>query len=117
MTDGGSTGQLAIRTVHADAAGTEADNLNDEYVVFENTGGSSLDIGGWTVADAAGHSYTVPAGVTVAPGATITLHTGSGTDTDTDLYWGSDQPVWNNGGDTVTVRDDDGTVVIQERYD
>jgi competence protein ComEC len=116
-TTSATDGQLVLATVHADAAGTERDNLNDEYLVFENTGGSTLDIGGWTVADEAGHTYTVPAGVTVAPGATITLHTGSGTDTETDLYWGADQPVWNNGGDTVTVKDDDGTVVLQERYD
>jgi competence protein ComEC len=117
MTDGGSAGQLAVGTIHADAAGTETDNLNDEYIVFENTGGSSLEIGGWTVTDAAGHTYTVPAGVTIDPDATITLHTGHGTDTRTDLYWGSDQPIWNNDGDTIVVRDADGTVVLQEEYE
>ncbi len=35
------------------------------------------------------------------PGATVTIHTGSGTDTATDLYWGSKRAIWNNKGDVV----------------
>lgn len=46
----------------------------------------------------------------------MTIHTGSGQDTETDLYWGSGSPIWNNGGDTVIVRHDSGDIVIQEAY-
>jgi competence protein ComEC len=46
----------------------------------------------------------------------VTLHTGTGTDSATDRYWGSGAPVWNNGGDTVVVTDDEGTVVLRETY-
>ncbi|GAA0215772.1 lamin tail domain-containing protein [Halobaculum roseum] len=116
-TDGGTdSGALVLAEVHADAEGDDRENLNDEYVVFENTGDSTLDLSGWTVADSADHVYTVPEGTTLAPGAQITLHTGSGSDTDTDLYWGASAPVWNNGGDTVTVRTEDETIVLQEEY-
>ena len=111
-----TAGQLAVETVHPDAAGDERDNLNDEYVVFENTGDERLDISGWTVTDEADHSFTVPEGVSLDPGETVTLHTGSGTDTATDLYWGSGSPVWNNGGDTVFVTTDDGELVVEESY-
>ncbi|MFC5970931.1 hypothetical protein ACFPYI_06255 [Halomarina salina] len=45
----------------------------------------------------------------------MTLHSGSGTDTSSDVYWGRSGAVWNNGGDTVTVSDD-GTVVAQRAY-
>jgi len=58
----------------------------------------------------------VPEGVSLDPGETVTLHTGSGTDTATDLYWGSGSPVWNNGGDTVFVTTDDGELVVEESY-
>jgi competence protein ComEC len=44
------------------------------------------------------------------------LHTGSGTDTATDLYWDAGRPVWNNDGDTVTVTTSEGEVVIEEAY-
>ncbi|WP_436932433.1 lamin tail domain-containing protein [Halosimplex halobium] len=107
---------LALEAVHADAAGDDQENLNDEYVVFRNTGDETLNLSGWTVADAADHTYTVPDGVTLAPNATVTLHTGSGTDTDSDLYWGAGTPIWNNGGDTVIVTTKDGEEVLRETY-
>jgi competence protein ComEC len=120
-TDGGITtaapAALAVAEINADAAGDDRENLNDEYVVFENTGSDPLDFSGWTVEDDVGQTYTVPEGTTLDPGATVTLHTGSGEDTETDLYWGSGSPIWNNGGDTVIVRTPDGTVVIEEAYE
>jgi len=82
-------GVLSVATIHEDAAGDEYDNLNDEYVVFENTGDAALDLSGWTVSDEADHTYTFPEGVTLDAGAQVTLRTGSGTDDETDLYWGS----------------------------
>ncbi|MFC5367208.1 lamin tail domain-containing protein [Salinirubrum litoreum] len=118
VTDGGTpTGQLEITEINADAEGDDGENLNDEYVVFENTGDGPLDIGGWTVSDEAGKTYTVPSGVTLEAGSQVTLHTGSGEDTATDLYWGQGSPVWNNGGDTVIVRNSDGDIVREEQYD
>jgi competence protein ComEC len=118
VTDGGTpTGNLEIVEINADAEGDDGENLNDEYVVFENTGDGPLDIGGWTVTDEAGKTYTVPEGVTLESGAQVTLHSGSGEDTATDLYWGQGSPVWNNGGDTVIVRNSDGDIVRQEQYD
>lgn len=107
---------LSLVEIHADAEGTENENLNDEYLVFENTGGDALDLSGWQTADSADHMYTVPDGFTLAPGERVTLHTGSGTDTAKDLYWGSGSAIWNNGGDTVTVTDSSGAVVLQEEY-
>lgn len=117
VADGGTTpGALAVADVHADAAGTEAENLNDEYIVLENTGDQPVAIGGWTVTDAAGTTYTFPANFTLDAGATVTLHTGHGTDTTTDLYWNRTTPVWNNDGDTIIVTTDTGTEVLQETY-
>lgn len=62
------------------------------------------------------HTYTVPDGTTLAAGDEITLHTGSGEDTESDLYWGSEAPIWNNAGDTVFVRDESGMTVIEHEY-
>jgi len=112
--DGGMS--LELVTIHADAEGDESENLNDEYVVFENTGSASVDLSGWTLADAADHTYMFPEGTVLDPGERITIHTGTGTDTETDLYWGQGSAIWNNGGDTVILRDDGGAVVIEETY-
>jgi len=53
---------------------------------------------------------------TLDPGAHVTLHNGNGTDSATDLYWGSGSPIWNNAGDTVFVYDDEGTLVLEGEY-
>ena len=109
-------GELSLVTVHEDASGNDHENLNDEYLVFENTGDSTLDLSGWRLEDEAGHDYSVPSGFTLDPGERVTVYTGEGTDTETELYWGSGRAVWNNGGDTVVVVDDEGNVVIEEEY-
>jgi CBS domain-containing protein len=108
---------LALTWVNADAEGDDRENLNGEYLVFRNMWNETLNLTGWTVTDTAGNRYTAPAGVTLEADATVTLHTGSGTDTEDHLYWGSRTPVWNNGGDTVTLRNDTGTVVLEETYE
>ncbi|WP_058364958.1 lamin tail domain-containing protein [Haloparvum sedimenti] len=108
---------LEVAAINADAEGDDRENLNDEYVVFENTGEEAIDLSGWTVEDEAGHSYAFPDGFTLAAGETVTLRTGSGTDTDTELYWGSGSPIWNNDGDTVMLSDDDGERVLEVSYE
>lgn len=113
--DGASEPGLAVARIHEDAAGDDTQNPNDEYVVFENGADESLDLSGWTVADEAGHSYAFPDGTALAPGARLTLRTGSGTDSGTNLYWGRDSAVWNNDGDTVRVFDG-GETVLTESY-
>jgi micrococcal nuclease len=113
---GEGSDSLAITQIHTDASGNDNTNLNEEYITVENTGSATLDLSGWTVTDAVGHTYTVPSGVTLAPGETITLHTGTGTDTEADLYWDRSGAVWNNGGDTVTVTTERGTTAAQRAY-
>ncbi len=113
---GGAATGLVVETIHADASGNDNENLNDEYVVFRNAGETPLDIGGWTVTEGAGREYVFPAGTTLDPGETITLHTGTGTDDATDLFWGQSRAVWNNDGDTVTVRDESGRRVLTIEY-
>jgi micrococcal nuclease len=108
--------QLELVEIHADAAGNDNENLDDEYLVFENVGPESVDISGWTISDSAGHTYSVPDGVQLAARARIRLVTGSGTNTESTLYWGKDQALWNNGGDTITVRTTDGEIVLRKSY-
>jgi len=107
---------LAIAEINADAAGDDRENLNDEYIVFENTGDTSLDLTAWTVQDESGATYTFPGGSVLDSGETVTLRTGSGDDTATERYWGSERPIWNNAGDTVIVTNVDGEQVLAQSY-
>ena len=67
------------------------------------------------MSDLASHVYTFPV-FTLNAGASVQVWTGSGTNTSTDLYWGSGNAVWNNTGDTATLKDDTGTLVDEYTY-
>jgi micrococcal nuclease len=114
-TEDGS-GDIIIKDIHADAEGNDNQNLNGEYVIFENTGDEAVDLTGWTVSDEAIHEYAFPAGFKLRPGESVTLYTGDGTDTNNELYWREDGAVWNNAGDTVTVKNDSGDTVDTYTY-
>ena len=103
--------------IRPDAAGDDNENLNDEWVRFINAGDTDVDLDHWTVADeSASHRYTF-AELVLVPGAAVTLFTGCGTDTDVERYWcNSDSAVWNNGGDTVFLRDPAGNIVASRSY-
>lgn len=107
---------LVVTEVHADAAGNDHENLNDEYVVLENTGPEPLALGGWTVSDAAGSTYTFADGFSLGPSESMTLYTGSGEDSATSRYWGADSAIWNNNGDTVIVRNETGVTQVHFDY-
>ncbi len=114
---GSGDGDISVAQIHEDASGNDYNNLDDEYVVFENSGTGSIDLTGWTVQDEASHTYSFPSGFALDAGAQVTLHTGTGSDTSTDLYWGkSGSAVWNNGGDTVFVYDDSGALSTSKSY-
>jgi hypothetical protein len=108
---------LVIREIHADAAGVpESANLDDEYVVLGNEGDETLDLGGAAVDFDDGQRYELPDGTVLEPGATLTVRTGVGDDTDDELHAGFRAPVLNNEGDTVRVRNSAGDVIAIKAY-
>lgn len=74
-----------------------------EYVCFRSYDWRAINMTGWLVKDNVGLRYTFPTFV-LPPGAVVTLHSGQGHNTATDLYRGGGL-IWNNAGDTVYLRD------------
>jgi len=86
-------------------------DLREEWVAVANGDPAAVNLTGWTIADeGTRNTYTFPV-FTLDPGAGVTVHSGAGNDTATDLYWGRGSPVWNNDGDLATLADANGTVV------
>ena len=106
---------VTIPTIHEDAAGDDRMNLNDEYIVIKNNEDTPINTSGWSVSDDSGKTYALP-NRTIEPQNSVTIRTGAGEDTAKTLYWNSSSPVWNNNGDTVTVGDENGSVVAQRAY-
>ena len=99
------------------APGDDNFNLNEEWVRFTNMASEPADLSGWEVADeSSSHRYTFE-DLTLAPGESVTLHTGCGTDSQSERYWcNEDSAAWNNSGDTVFLKDANGNTVVAETY-
>ena len=86
-------------------------SLQDEWVEITNKGSSPISLKGWKIEDdGSKHTYTFPSCMLDSQTA-ATLYTEEGTDTATELYWGSGNPIWNNDGDTAYLYDDSGYLV------
>jgi micrococcal nuclease len=106
---------VTISLLHADAEGDDTENLNDEYVVFEYDGNTSVNMTNWWVLDESNNEYRFQDFILVE-GFTAILYTGEGTDTISKLYWGSSKPIWNNDGDSLYLKDAEGFLVAYYSY-
>jgi Lamin Tail Domain len=98
---------VRIVKIQYDSPGADtrtAASLNAEWVALKNVTTRPVSLSGWTLRDAQNHVYAFGA-LTVAAGATVSVHTGTGKNTAANRYWGSGNYVWNNTGDTATLRD------------
>lgn len=90
---------------------------NAEYLRITNKGESN-NLLNWTIVDAAGHLYRFPAHP-IGKGKTVYVHTGNGADginpftmqpDSPRLFWNSGNYIWNNDGDSATLRSASGRV-------
>jgi hypothetical protein len=106
---------VKIVKIHYRQTGT---HLNTEYIVFKNTTGTTQTITGWKIISSPAtdnQAYKFPV-TKLAPGASLTLYTGRGTNTSTKRYWRSAVPVWNNSGDLAVLRNKAGHNVDTCQY-
>jgi len=87
----------------------DAGVLADEAIFIFN-GGRAVRMEGWTLADVQENVYTFP-NLFLGTGGSVRVHTGRGSNSATDLYWGLDAPVWGEPGDVATLRDESGLVI------
>jgi parallel beta-helix repeat protein len=90
-------------------------NLVGEWVNITNKGSIPVSLENWKIQDTTKQNlklHTFTFGIfTLAPGATVTVHTLNGTNSSTDLYWGLNEEVWNNDGDTASLYDSAGNLI------
>ncbi|WP_423745404.1 lamin tail domain-containing protein (plasmid) [Haladaptatus sp. SPP-AMP-3] len=117
---GKESDETGLELFHANTTSRRG-RLNDEHIAFRNTTDKPLNISNWSVRDSAGHRYDFPKGTILGPEEVVRLHTGNEgegesqhwSDAVNAVYWGSDRPIWNDDGDTVLVRDRDGTTILE----
>ncbi len=83
----------------------EKDDPNLEWVELSGSG----DLAGWTLSDRGDKNlYTFPA---FTLSGSVRVHSGKGINSASALYWGRSISVWNNDGDTATLRDKSGATI------
>jgi len=78
-------------------------SLNAEWVQLRNTTAHPITLTNWTLSDTAGHVYTFGT-YRIKAHSTVKIHTGTGNDGQFNLYQDRGAYVWNNDGDTATLR-------------
>lgn len=104
---------ISFGRIQYDSPGTDNrsnTSLNAEWVHVRNTGRTTVTLTGWTLRDASRHVYTFGS-YRLGAGKTMTVHTGRGTNSTYNRYWGSGAYIWNNTGDTATLRTAAGTTI------
>jgi hypothetical protein len=95
-----ATYPLHFTKIYYNSPGTDDgsnSSLNKEYVTIKNSSSVSRSLTGYKVLDKANHRYTFGT-FTLGAGKSVRIHTGKGTNTSTDRYWGRSAYVWNNTG-------------------
>ncbi len=82
--------------------------LAAEQVILTNLSGQ-VNMAGWTMTDGEGNKFTFP-NLTLLSKGEVTVHTGKGTNTPTDLYWGQTEPRWSKSK-VAYLRDPSGKLI------
>ncbi|NCC37636.1 MAG: lamin tail domain-containing protein, partial [Chloroflexia bacterium] len=92
-------------------------DVDGEYVLLRNTAKVPMLLAGWKLSDGGDkHTSTFPS-FTLNPGGEVKIWTKSGKNNAGNLYWNSRTPIWNNTGDTATLRDGQGSVIARYTYE
>ena len=108
-----AAGPVRMTYVQYDSPGTDTGSnksLNGEWVRIKNFRSTRKNLTGWTLRDTSHHVYRFGT-FRLPAGASVRIHTGKGTNTRTNRYWGASWYVWNNTGDKAILRNKSGTTV------
>jgi LysM repeat protein len=84
-------------------------SIAEEMVIITNRG-QPINLEGWTLSDSHDNVYTFPGILLWSNNASVRVHTGSGENTATDLYWKLNGAIWEVG-DKATLADKDGKTI------
>ena len=96
-----ASGQLEISSIIG------AGDLGTERIVIRNVSETQLSLMGWRLIDQQNHEFVFPDSFELYVGGAVTVHTQTGENSVFELFWGSDEPVWEVG-EAASLLDLDG---------
>jgi competence protein ComEC len=107
--------EAGVPKVTIDRACSKLGDSTDEYVCLTNGDTAPVDMGAWIIRNVLGRSYNFPPRFTLPVGQTVKVHTGSGTDSPTDLHWGYRvNPAWETADKLTLHNNEDVEVFVSE---
>jgi competence protein ComEC len=107
-----TSGNVKITNLFYDGTGTAEP---DEYVEIQNEESQPVQLQGWSLSDESNHIFTFPAFV-MQPSQICRIYTNENHPEWCGFNYGSGEAIWNNSGDTATLRDGQGNIVNQFPY-
>ena len=107
-----ATSPVVINEIYYNSPGRDTGtntSLNAEWVQLHNRTRGTVTLTHWTLRDRAGHVYKFGT-YRINAGGYVKIHTGRGTNTQTNRYWGQRWYIWNNNGDGATLKNASGIV-------
>ncbi|MFP2909410.1 lamin tail domain-containing protein [Pyxidicoccus sp. 3LFB2] len=116
ITSNNTAGNVVLHEILANEIGSDA---GTEFIELINTGGSAVDLSGWTLWDATGLRHTFASGTSLGAGRALVVF-GKATSIPNGLANAVGATTGglslNNGGDTVSLQKPGGTVVDAYTY-
>jgi cardiolipin synthase A/B len=107
-----ATGNVDITFIFFDGQGSQEP---DEYVQIQNMDTVSIQLQGWTLSDAANHVFTFP-NFFIQPGQVCRVYTNENHPEWCGFNYGSGSAIWNNTGDTASLRNSNGVLIDMYTY-
>ena len=107
------SGNIVIRNIFYD--GVVNSNEPDEYVEIRNDDTNPIQMQNWTLYDVANHTFTFPT-YAMQPGEVCRIYTNENHPESCGFNYGNGSAIWNNSGDTATLRDGNGTLIDDYSY-
>ncbi len=105
---------VGIAHIEYDPPGRDIDG---EFVLIVNGSNLPMVLTAWSLSDGgARHVFTFPSFM-LSPGAEVKVWTKSGPNDGANLYWGNRSAIWNNEGDTGTLKDAVGMTISVFAYE
>ena len=96
-------GKVAVTKVVSDAPGSDATNPNGEEVQLRNVGTRTVQLEGYQLWNAP-YGYAFGPNSRLAPGETVRVRVGRGTETRLSKFWGKSAGILDNGGERVVLQ-------------
>jgi hypothetical protein len=110
--------KVAIWEIYYNSPGKDTGanaSLDHEWVLLHNTTARPVTLTHWTLRDKAGHVFVFGTYQLKADGY-VKIHTGHGRSTQANRYWKHSWYIWNNNGDTATLKTASGTAEARCTY-